>query len=256
MIANYHTHTTRCLQATGTEEEYIRTAIESGKQILGFSDHTPYPFSTGYRSPVRMLPEQLPEYAETIQAYKKQYASQIQLHVGLETEYYPAYFKELMRLVRDTDIEYMLLGQHWVGNEENEHKCIQPSADESILRRYCAQVRDAMQTGLFTYLAHPDVIHYTGDFRIYASYMRALCQEAKSCNMPLELNLLGLQANLNYPNPRFWEIAAEENCQVIIGCDAHEPKYLKNPSIEEKAAAFADHFHLHLLHTVPLRSVR
>ena len=256
MIANYHTHTMRCLHATGSEEDYIRCAIESGKQILGFSDHTPYPFPNGYRSGVRMLPEQLAEYTQTIQNLKKQYAPQIQMHVGLEVEYYPALFKELLQLLRDTGVEYMLLGQHWVGNEQNEPKCIHPTEDESVIRRYCAQARDAMQTGLFTYFAHPDVINYTGDSRTYASYMRSLCQEANSCQIPLELNLLGIRENFNYPNPRFWEIAAEENCQVIIGCDAHDPQNLLDISTEEKAVAFVNQYHLQLLHTVPLRAIR
>ena len=44
MIANYHTHTTRCNHATGTEEEYVQSALERGLEILGFSYHTPYTF--------------------------------------------------------------------------------------------------------------------------------------------------------------------------------------------------------------------
>ena len=54
MIANYHTHTARCHHASGTEEEYIQAAIESGLRVLGFSDHTPYPFPEGYYSKMRM----------------------------------------------------------------------------------------------------------------------------------------------------------------------------------------------------------
>ena len=44
MIANYHTHTTRCRHASGTEEAYVQAAIQGGLEILGFSDHTPYWF--------------------------------------------------------------------------------------------------------------------------------------------------------------------------------------------------------------------
>ena len=44
MIVNYHTHTTRCNHASGTEKEYVEAAIETGLKVLGFSDHTPYPF--------------------------------------------------------------------------------------------------------------------------------------------------------------------------------------------------------------------
>ena len=52
MIANYHTHTWRCMHAEGTEREYVERAIEGGLKILGFSDHTPMPYANGYVSNV------------------------------------------------------------------------------------------------------------------------------------------------------------------------------------------------------------
>ena len=44
MTVNYHTHTVRCRHASGSEREYIETAISRGLTILGFSDHSPYVF--------------------------------------------------------------------------------------------------------------------------------------------------------------------------------------------------------------------
>ena len=38
---NYHTHTARCMNACGSDEDYVRDAIANGSQVLGFSDHTP-----------------------------------------------------------------------------------------------------------------------------------------------------------------------------------------------------------------------
>ena len=48
MKTNYHTHTTRCMHATGSDEEYVLSAIKGGYQILGFSDHTPWKYRTDY----------------------------------------------------------------------------------------------------------------------------------------------------------------------------------------------------------------
>lgn len=60
MLTNYHTHTTRCGHAEGTEEEYILTALRCGFKVLGFSDHTPWAYATpGFVSRIRMLPSQL-----------------------------------------------------------------------------------------------------------------------------------------------------------------------------------------------------
>ena len=44
MRANYHAHTWRCSHAKGTERDYVEAALDRGLEILGFSDHTPYPF--------------------------------------------------------------------------------------------------------------------------------------------------------------------------------------------------------------------
>ena len=39
---NFHTHTSRCGHAVGTDEEYVQAAIQAGVKVLGFSDHAPY----------------------------------------------------------------------------------------------------------------------------------------------------------------------------------------------------------------------
>ncbi len=256
MIANYHTHTWRCNHAAGREEDYIRTAIECKFEILGFSDHTPQFFPGEYYSYFRMRPEQLKDYCDTVRLLQKKYADQIQIPLGLEVEYYPELFPDLLPVLQDAGIEYMLLGQHFVGNEINEHYSGKATADESILSRYCNQAMDAMQMGLFTYFAHPDLLHFKGEDRIYVQHMRRLCQEAKSCGIPLELNMLGKWSGRHYPNTLFWRIAAEENCDVILGCDAHGADHLQKTVTEQQLLEMIRLLDLHLLNLVPLRAIK
>lgn len=71
MRTNYHTHTTRCLHATGSDEEFVLSAIKGGYQELGFSDHTPWEYHTDYVSDIRMTPEELPEYVESLRSLQK-----------------------------------------------------------------------------------------------------------------------------------------------------------------------------------------
>ena len=68
MKTNYHTHTTRCMHATGSDEDYVLSAIKGGYQELGFSDHTPWKYHTDYVADMRMLPEELPGYVESREA--------------------------------------------------------------------------------------------------------------------------------------------------------------------------------------------
>ena len=66
LYANYHTHTTRCNHASGSEREYIEQAISAGLIELGFSDHSPMVFhKEGYYSGFRMKPWQLEDYVKT-----------------------------------------------------------------------------------------------------------------------------------------------------------------------------------------------
>ena len=74
MIFNYHTHTTRCNHAIGTDREYVENAIQKGLKTLGFSDHAPYFFpNTDYYSPFRMQVDELFAYADSIRALQKEY---------------------------------------------------------------------------------------------------------------------------------------------------------------------------------------
>ena len=255
MIANYHTHTARCHHAGGTEEEYVQRAIESGVKILGFSDHTPYWFQGTYYSHMRMFRHELEEYVQVVKDLREKYADRIQILLGVECEYYPSYFEETVKHLREAGIEYMIQGQHWVGDEENEPYCGRATDDETVLERFVDQSIEGMKTGLFTYLAHPDLIYYVGDDASYLRHMERLCKAAKELDMPLELNLLGFRARRNYPDARFWKLAGEAGCKVLLGCDAHMPQDFLDTSAIEKAMELVRQYNLTLLETVPLQPI-
>lgn len=253
MIANYHTHTTRCFHASGTDEEFVQAALAAGLETLGFSDHAPQPFPDGYYSKMRMYPETLADYVRSIAALREKYRDRLNIHIGLEAEYYPALFPTLLQWVRDAGIEYLILGQHWPGNEQGETPMIRPFDGEAPLARYCDQVIQALNTGAFTYIAHPDLPNFLGDPAIYDRHMRRLIREAKVCNTPLEINLLGLRTDRNYPTPRFWELVAEEGCPTILGQDAHSPEVLLDTHTEQRALDMVKALGLPLLDRVELK---
>ena len=255
MIANYHTHTSRCHHAVGQDEEYVLAAIDGGLKILGFSDHTPYLYPDGYCSHSRMLASQLPDYLDSIRTLGQAYAGQIEIHPGVEAEYYPALWNDTLSLLRDSGVEYMILGQHWNGNEVGHLLNMRPSDDPDRRRGYCRQVCQAMETGVFTYLAHPDVIYFTGSQSLYEEQMRTVCRVAKQCGIPLEINLLGIRSNRHYPSPTFWRIAGEEGCTAVLGCDAHDPVDAVDPVSEAAAEEMARQFRIPLLSTVELKKL-
>jgi histidinol-phosphatase (PHP family) len=213
----------------------VETAIRNGLKVLGFSDHSLQIFPGDYVSKIRMRPEELDGYIQTVNALREEYADRIEIRCGLEAEYFPELFGDLLSYLSEhPGVEYLILGQHCTANEydvENPNRWYTGAwdrGDEYKLARYVEQVAEGMQTGKFLYLAHPDVCLYGGDPAVYRNQMRALCREAKRCNLPLEINAQGLRRldiENNYPVPAFWQIAAEEGCTAVFGCDAHQPQF-------------------------------
>ena len=257
MIVNYHSHTPRCGHAEGSEREYVEAALRVGLETLGFSDHTPWDyFDHPYRNKrVRMALEELPSYADTVRALAAEYRGRIEILLGVEAEYYPKYFSRLLELLRLNGVRYMILGQHFYGNELGEPSCGRPTDDPTRLASYVDQTIEALQTGLFSYFAHPDLIRFTGADEEYRRQMRRLCRAAKESGTPLEINLLGIREGRNYPDERFWRLAAEEGNSVVLGCDAHRPGDILDFESEKTALKLVERLGLDLRERVDLREI-
>ena len=257
MIANYHTHTFRCHHAYGEEWEYVENAIEGGLKILGFTDHSPQIFPDGYVSPIRMLPDELDDYIRSIDALKQKYEGKIEIHCGLEAEYYPALFPQLMDFLQEHEgVEYLILGQHFADNEYEEYHQYARSWEgdqEHKLAKYVDQVIAGMETGKFLYLAHPDVCLFEGDLPIYRKHMRRLCQAANACDLPIEINAQGTRFTGNYPYLPFWELAAEEGCVAVYGSDAHRPHFTCNAEANAQLEAVAKACGIRILDTLEIK---
>ena len=257
MTANYHTHTPRCNHAEGAERDYIERALEAKFRELGFSDHSPYLFDVpGYYSRFRMKPEQLEDYANTLLALREEYRNRIRLFIGLEMEYYPRLFSRTLDFLRQYPLDYLILGQHAIYNETEGIFSPRPTDDEKLLDQYRGQTMEALETGLFSYFAHPDLFCFTGDPKAYERHVRTICRRARELGIPLEFNLLGFQEEKHYPDPRFWRVAGEEGCSVVLGSDAHEPAAVWNPALIARAEALLSGFGITPVETVSLRPIR
>ena len=254
MICNYHTHTARCGHASGTEREYIEKAIAEGLTVLGFSDHVPMPFPDGFQSHFRCPIEKLDDYVTTLVALREEYKERIKILIGFEAEYYPDLFAPMMKMLSDYPIDYLIMGQHFVGNERGENYNGWSFTEDEKIPRYVDQVIEGAKTGAFTYIAHPDLLGYSGENgELYRREMRRLCAEMKAMGIPLEFNLLGFEEHRNYPCDRFWEIVSEVGNEVILGCDAHHAVKVADKGIISAAEEKLRRFGLTPLDSVTLR---
>ncbi len=236
--ANYHTHTVRCHHAIGTEREYIESAISHGLSTLGFSDHAPYLFDGDYYSGFRVRLSDVEDYFTTLSALKEEYRDQITIHIGFEMEYYPKYFARTIDYLKDYPLEYLIMGQHFIGNEVGAPYCPRPSDDDAVLAAFVDQTTEGMATGKFTYFAHPDIVNFTGENAIYRKHVTRLCEAAKQYRVPLEFNFLGFAEHRNYPRELFFRIAGEVGCDVVLGCDAHSPEAIYRQQVYDDAIVY------------------
>lgn len=246
MLANYHTHTARCKHADGEDREYVESAIQAGMKILGFSDHCPWPFPDSYVSNIRMVPSDLDDYFYSLETLRKEYQKDLTIYIGFESEYDMSLNNAQEALFSGYPLDYMILGQHFLGTESDSFYTGSPTTEETILKDYVDLSIQGMQTGKYLYMAHPDLINYTGADEIYEEHMLRLCNYLKEKDIPIEINLLGLCTHRNYPSRRFLSVAQKAGNSALLGFDAHAPEQLLNSSVEELGISLCREFGLPL----------
>ncbi len=229
MKYNYHTHTSRCFHAKGSDEDYVKAAIEAGFDEIGFADHSPWPF-TDFVSDMRMHENLLKDYCDSIKQLREKYKDKISIKLGLECEYFPKYIPWLRSAIEEHGIDYIILGHHY---SEDEPGCGYNGSIRTPERLYAYkdELIEAMETGMFTYVAHPDL--FMRGYPVFDEHCEKISEEiikkAIETSTPLEYNLLGYATSIatglpDYPYPDFWEMVAEMKPSVTVGIDAHSPE--------------------------------
>lgn len=257
MDYNLHTHTVRCGHATGSEREYIERAIACGIKEMGFSDHIPFCFPDGYESYYRIPLAQVENYFETLKALREEYKDRIKIHIGFEMEYYPLYFHEMLDNAKRFGAEYLILGQHFLNNEHPDGQgSTTMDKDPTHLKEYVDCVVEGAKSGVFTYIAHPDIFNFVGDEAVYLSEMKRICDASVAYNIPLEINFLGIRTHRRYPKELFWELVGQTGAPVTFGCDAHDSLNAFDEVSLKVAQGWVTKHHLNYIGMAPLVPIK
>ncbi len=232
--ANYHSHTFRCGHAVGTDEEYVQKAIEAGFKVIGFSDHVILPNASqpGMRGDYSLLDG----YISSVNELKRKYASKIDVFLAFECEWfweeYASYYKSLLT---QRGFDYLILGQHLCRIDGRFVYYSQIADRELGVKMYTDDVVSALESGLFSYVAHPDhfMLWYRDWDEVTEKAAWRICRKAKETNTPLEINMGPSRwasksdpedpSIYVYPYPEFFKIAKIVGNDVVIGVDAHVP---------------------------------
>ena len=236
--ANYHTHTFLCKHALGDVEDYVKKAISLGYHTIAITDHGPFPkFLQKKLNSRRMSIEQYTEvYLDMIERSKKLHEKEIKVLSGIEIEYLSELEPFYPRFIEELDI--MVLGQHYI-KVNGECKSIYFPLTEDEINIYADTVVEAMSTGYFKILAHPEIFSWRlkewDEICIKAS--KKIIDAAIKYNVILECNANGVRNSfyqrkeyykdglINFPYPRreFWQMVKEAGEKAMINDDAHAP---------------------------------
>ena len=234
MLSNFHTHTYLCKHAEGTPFDYVRKAAAVGCSALGFSDHCPYPRDNMWLY-CRMAAADLPLYKELVDEAKKE--ADFPVYFGFECEWEPHHRNWFKNELIDTyGADYLAFGSHWFPLDGG-FKYIASVTEKRLLSKYIDFTIEGMQSGLYAFLAHPDLFLSEQTFidAECIAYMDALIDAANDLRMPLEINGYGLikskirrnyGEDYQYPAAVFWKRAAEKNACIICNSDAHQIDYV------------------------------
>lgn len=230
MFSSFHTHTYLCKHAEGTPLDYVHQAASESCSALGFSDHCPYPYDDIWHF-CRMSATELPLYKKLVEEAKQ--AASFPVYFGFECEWLPQYyhwFKD--ELIGKYGADYLALGSHWFPLD-GTLEYIAHVEDKQTLFHYVDFTIEAMQSGLYAFLAHPDLFLSTQtaiDADCLAC-MDALIDAANDLHIPLEINGYGLikpkitrdyGEDYQYPMTAFWKRAADKKACIICNSDAHK----------------------------------
>ncbi|MDR2828848.1 MAG: PHP domain-containing protein [Acholeplasmatales bacterium] len=236
MKTNYHTHTLLCNHAVGSVEDYIKEAINNKFDIIGISDHARIPSyimsENDYTS--EHLDTYMTElefnniYLKDIRMCQKKYTN-IKIYVSLEIDYnnlLHSHYEYLLGI-----LDYLVLGIHHFFADGKKYNSYYDLNEDNVIL-YAKTIENALSTGYFKYLAHPDLFLYS------------INNPSKNCEIASKMiiescikNGCYLEINCNgyphYPTYFFYNIASKyKGTKFILGYDAHNPKLLKGEHIK------------------------
>ncbi|GGD95907.1 histidinol-phosphatase [Paenibacillus nasutitermitis] len=229
MKFDFHTHHERCGHATGTIRQYIIAAMDSGLDMIGISDHTPFfaqeqdrPSLTGC-----MAKSEFPAYVREVLELKAEFAGRIEVLLGIEADFIPDCLDLYRNILASYPFDYVIGSVHeFAGNglydkKQWEQLTVQGKLDLKNL--YYDHVAQSAKSGLYDILGHVDALN-----RYFPGYPELRTEAADLTLQTIARHDVVMEINSSDDNwvPDGWllERALHYGVKVTFGSDAHEPE--------------------------------
>ena len=246
MKFNFHTHSHH---DDGKEplEDFVKEAVEKGLKAIGFTGHSPLPFSNEWSLPK----ETFPDYLAEVRRLKEQYKDVIDVYMGLEIDYIPGYSDNFRNFLNGAGLDYCIGSVHLVmkpgsnecgdiwfidGPREGYLKGIDRLFDgdaRAAAEAFFEQSREMVATQRPHIIGHLDKVnmHNKGDLfdtseEWYQKAVHRLLEAVAAAGTIVELNTRGVysgKTDAYFPATPILQKCLEYDIPVMVNTDAHHP---------------------------------
>ncbi|MBH8609406.1 histidinol-phosphatase [Thermoactinomyces sp. CICC 10521] len=234
MKFDLHTHHDRCGHAIGNLEDYIKTAINYGLQVIGISDHSPFFASQeDHLKPwVAMAKSEFPNYVCEVLHLKEMYQDKIEVLLGVESDFFPEYIDIYKNIFGKFPFDYIIGSVHRTGGINIFNKQRWEGLKESEYLRekeiYYALIQESAKSKMFDILGHIDAIKARCPYfsQVKTDIVDETLKIIAECDVVIEVNTSGKTKDCGgwYPSDEILERACFYGVKVTFGSDAHEPE--------------------------------
>ncbi|MHA0856715.1 histidinol-phosphatase [Paenibacillus sp. CMAA1364] len=234
MKFDIHTHHYRCGHADGNIRDYIESAISSGLQVIGISDHTPYFYEQEDRAfpKITMAKSELTHYVQEVLALKEEYKDNIDVLLGIESDYFVNQAELYARTLAQYPFDYIIGSVHQVRDlsifNKNRWNHLNENQQIEVKEEYYRLIQASAKSGIFQILGHIDAMkgYYPAFSDIPANQViDDTMKVVSACGVAIEINTSGKTKRCGgwYPSNALLERALHYGVDVTFGSDAHVP---------------------------------
>lgn len=227
MNFDYHMHT-NLTDGANSHEEMILSAIEKGFDEIGFSDH----FCIRQRVNWAVNTEGIADLEKKIRDMREKFGSRINILFGLETDYFSDWEDELKKALRLYDFDYVIGSVHFLDdwNYDTDKSRYAEFKPDYLYEWYFAELHKAVKSGLFDYMAHPDLIkkHRIWPEKSKTNLYRETAKLFASSGVAFEVNTSGIDRPCGefFPGKELLSEFFKAGVPVTLGSDSHKAEQI------------------------------
>lgn len=226
-------------------DDYARKAIDIGLSGIGFTEHSPLPFS----NPFSLQNEDIDKYIAAVEEVKLSYRNQLNIYRALEMDYVPGMSEDFDYWRKRCKVDYLIGSVHLVkppgvdklwftdGPDYKVYdKGIEDFFDGDIkkaVRAFYDQTNQMIETQDFEIIGHFDKIKMHNRDRFFTDrdqWYRKLIDETvdliKQKEVIVEVNTRGIykkRCDELFPDGYALERVRDMKIPVVVSSDAHHP---------------------------------